>query len=709
MSVSNFYTRWRYRLIPDHVVGEILAKPWIDNSIPALVLVLVLAFFYVVTPNFYTPGNLNDLGRVLGEYLFVGLGMTIVMLAGGIDLSVGAIFALCNFISLMLVHKLGVSVPLAIPIVILVGAAVGLINGLLIGYLRLRAFLTTLVVLIILRAVVDMLLLKYAGTLSSGAEVSGAAVWDFLGDGTVFGVPSSLLIALTVAALGHVFITRMRLGWHILSVGGSRRAAFNAGIPVRRIVCLTYVISGALAAAAAVFFASRLGSASAETGVGLEFVVLTAAVLGGVSLGGGRGSVMKALLGTVIVISVTNGLIRLGMPSGASVLVLGVTMLLAVIIDVRWNKNRVKILTRAYVSPTYFALPAAPSTERNSTSPYALNDKLRGVDAIGLNEVEGPEDMVLDADDNLYCGSRLGDVIRFFGPDHKKWEVYAHIGGHPLGMAIDAEGSVVTCVAGMGLYKVTPQREVIKLSGHTNRTLFSVIDDSRLRLADDLDIAPDGRIFFSEATIRYENNEWMIDALESRGNGRIICYDPKTGTSRTVIPNLVFPNGVCMAMDGESFFFAETWACSISRYWFDGPKKGQIEVVIDNLPGYPDNINLSSDGHYWCALVGMRSPVFDLALKTPQFRRRMVYRVAPDSWLYPNMNTGCVIKFDIRGKVLESLWDLGGESHPQVTSIREHKGYLYLGGVFNNRIGRYRIPGADPNWTGLGAYWGKTT
>jgi len=97
-----------------------------------------------------------------------------------------------------------------------------------------------------------------------------------------------------------------------------------------------------------------------------------------------------------------------------------------------------------------------------------------------------------------------------------------------------------------------------------------------------------------------------------------------------VLKNLVFPNGICMTHDGQSFLFAETWACRISRYWFDGPKKGTVEPVISDLPGYPDNINRASDGTYWLALVGIRTPAFDLALKMPGFRRRMARRVAPD-------------------------------------------------------------------------------
>jgi ribose transport system permease protein len=96
----------------------------------------------------------------------------------------------------------------------------------------------------------------------------------------------------------------------------------------------------------------------------------------------------------------------------------------------------------------------------------------------------------------------------------------------------------------MGVFRITPDRNVIKLSDETNRSFWSIIDDSRMRLADDLDIALDGRVFFSEATIRYDHQSWMMEALEGRGNGRIICYDPSTNRSRTLISGLMFPNGM---------------------------------------------------------------------------------------------------------------------------------------------------------------------
>ena len=701
---SDYLQRLRYRMFPDHVVGEILSKTWIDTAIPFLFLMISIAVFGALVPNFFNAGDMNDMSRLYGEYLLVAIGLTVVVLAGGIDLSVGSNLALANFTTLALINHFQWPVAATLLVVLLVSSAVGLVNGVLVGYLRLRAFLTTLVTLIVVRAVVDRLLLDYAVTVGSGMPTS--EVWDFLSYGDILGLSPSLLVAILVAVVMHVMFTRARYGWHILAVGGSRRSAHNAGIDVRRTVCATYVLSGLLCGLAGFFFAARLGSLGADTGVGLEVTVLTATVLGGTSLGGGRGSITKTALGTLIVLIINNSLIRLGLPSGAAPLVLGLVLLAAVVFDVRWLKNRHKVLNKAYVSPAYLDLPRMAETQPGSGSPYEINDRLAGVAAIGLGELDGPEDMIFDRAGNLYCGGRQGDIIRFHGPDHERWEVFAHIGGFPMGLAMDRDGNLLTCVAGMGVYKVTPDREVVKLTDETNRSWLSVIDDSRLKLADDLDIAPDGKVYFSEATIRYEMSDWMVDSLEGRGNGRLICHDPKTGTTRTVLSGLLFPNGICMARDGQSLLFAETWGCRITRYYFAGPDAGKTVPVIDNLPGYPDNINIASDGNFWAALTGMRSPAFDLALKKPGFRRRMVHRVARDEWVFPNMNTGCVIKFNLKGEVLDVLWDLGGKSHPQITSIREHRGYLYLGGVHNNRIGRYRLPDADPEWTSMDAYWG---
>lgn len=705
MFSSDAVAKWRYRLLPDHVIGEILTKEWIDTAIPVVMLLLSVAAFSALLPNFLSLGGLVEVLRQLGELTFVTLGMLIVIMAGGIDLSVGSVFALGNFTTLAFVNLLQWPLYIALPLVVVVCALCGLVNGILVGYLRLRAFLTTLAMLIIIRALVDYLLFNWGTAVVSNSVDSD--VWDFLSFGTVLSVPFNYFSALVAAIALHVFLTRMRLGWHIRAVGGSRRSAHNAGINVRRTVCFTYVLSGVLTGIAAMLYAARLNNAGTEAGVGLEVVALTAAVLGGNSLGGGRGSISKATLGALIVGLFTNSLLRFSLPSGANPLAIGLILLVAVATDVRWLKNRHKLLSRVYVSPTYFDPPPLVATDPQAGTPYAMNNKLQDAEPIGLDRVDGAEDIAFDRQDNLYGGSRHGDIVRFLAPDYARHEVFAHIGGQPLGLHFDGDGSLFACVSGMGLYKITPDRKIVKLSDETNRSLFSIIDDSRMRFADDMDFAPDGRVFFSEATIRYDVFDWATDSMEARGNGRIICWNPRTNGSRTVLPKRMFPNGICMTGDGELLFFAETWVARINRYWFDGPHKGRVECVIPDLPGYPDNIRRASDGNFWVAMLGMRTPALDVAMRMPGFRRRMAQRVAFEEWIYPNINTGGVVKFDIQGKVLESLWDASGEKHPMITSIREHKGYLYLGGIFNNRIGRYRIPGADPNFNDRDLYWGR--
>ncbi|MCF8467465.1 MAG: SMP-30/gluconolactonase/LRE family protein [Sneathiella sp.] len=705
MASSNAFMRARYKYFPDHLVGELLSKRWMESAVPTVILVAVFLYLVGTLPNYLTPVNLMDMGRLYAEFGLVVLAMALVMIGGGVDLSIGSMFALCNVAMLSLINMLGWPLWVAIPSVLVFGAALGAINGFLIGYLKLRAFLTTLVTLIIYRALFDIVLQNFAVEISGGFLDS--EVWDFIGDGDVFGVPSSLIAFLIVAIGGHLVISRTRPGWHVMAIGGARRSAYNAGVAVNRTIFMTYVVSGILTALSAIFFAARLGSAGSDVGVGMEVGVLTAAVLGGISLGGGRGSVAKATMGSAIVLLITNGMLRMGMEGGSSSVALGVILLIAVGIDVKWLKNRHKIISKVYVSPAYLDLPSAPSAEENSGTPYEVNNRLKTVTAIGLGKLEGPEDVILDHNDNLFTGTRHGDIMKFSGPNFEKQEVFAHIGGHPLGMAFDPDGNLLVCVGGMGLYGIKPGGEVYRLTDQTNRTWYSVNDDSRLRLADDLDITPDGEVYFSEATIRYEMHSWSLDSLEGRGNGRIICYDLNTGKTRTVIRNLLFPNGICTSFDGMSILFAQSWNCSISRYWIDGPKRGQVEPVIPNLPGYPDNINRASDGNYWLALVGMRTPTFDLALKMPGFRRRMARRVAPDEWLFPNINSGCVLKFNEAGEILDVLWDLGGENHPMITSMREHKGHLYLGGISNNRVGRYKLENADPDWVGIDTYWGK--
>lgn len=691
----------RRRIALQQVFAELFAKRWMEPAIPLALLVGVVVFFSIAAPGFATEQNLLSSSAELAELALVCLGMAVVLISGGIDLSVGSMFGLCNMVVLLLVTLSGLPVIAAIGLGLLIGALLGAINGSIVAYLKARPFLTTLVTLIIFRGVLNLLDLNFSAQTATAFVLD--PIWEWFSTGKVAGIPFSFITLVVVLLIGHIVLSRSRLGWHITAVGASRRAARHAGIRVERVLLLSYVFSGLLCALAGIFYAARLSSASARVGEGMELTVLTAVILGGISLSGGKGTVWRAFIGAATISLLGKGLLLMNVGGEVFQTVLAGVLILAVGLDLKWGKNRGKAIQKTYVNPTIVQYGDLPDCRPGSGSAFEMNDRLVGAESIGVGKVEGPEDVILDKQGRLYCGTRQGWIMRFSGENFENAEIFARIGGHPLGLAFDADDNLVVCVAGMGLYAVTPDGEVRKLTDESNRTWTRLRDDSRLRLADDLDIAPDGKIYFSEGTTRFEMADWILDGVEGRPNGRLLCYDPETGKTRTVIRDLVFPNGVCCSHDGKSFLIAQTWLCRILRYWIDGPNKGRIEVFMENFPGYLDNINRASDGTYWVALNGMRSPAYDLAMRMPVFRRRMMKRIPRDEWLYPSMNHGCVVKVSESGEVLETLWDPGGTAHATITSMREHDGYLYIGGLENNRVGRIKLDNSPAESVGAGA------
>src|SRR6201989_3117475 len=199
--------RLRYRYWPDHLLGEILSKRWTETAIPVIVLLIITIALSRSIPGFLSVGALADTGRQAGEIGFVVLGMALVVIVGGIDLSVGSMFALCDFCALFFLNVLNWPVPAVIVATLVCGAALGTVNGLLIGYLRLRAFITTLITLIIYRSAYDLLLFDNSNKIA--AALPDFPSWDFMGGGTLAGIPAVVLIYIVVAVFGHVFLTRL--------------------------------------------------------------------------------------------------------------------------------------------------------------------------------------------------------------------------------------------------------------------------------------------------------------------------------------------------------------------------------------------------------------------------------------------------------------------------------------------------------------------
>src|SRR5271163_1530370 len=216
-SMRETLTRWRYRYWPDHLLGEILSKRWTETAIPVIVLIIIAVAFSFAIHGFLAPASLG--------------GTALVILVGGIDLSVGSMFALTDFCALYCLDILKWPVPAVIVATLVVGGLLGAVNGILIGYFRLRAFITTLITLIIYRALYDLLILDNSNQIA--ASFPDEPLWNFMGGGDLFGIPSVALLYAAVAIFGHVFLTRLRPGWHITAIGGSRRSAYNSGIAVR--------------------------------------------------------------------------------------------------------------------------------------------------------------------------------------------------------------------------------------------------------------------------------------------------------------------------------------------------------------------------------------------------------------------------------------------------------------------------------------------
>lgn len=678
------------RISPQRALADLLAKRWMEAWVPFAVLLVIVLWVVVAVPDLLTGQNLRSLAWDYAIFAFLVLGLYLTVSAGGIDISIVANFGVVAVVVLVMAKLWGLPVFVAVILGIALGGAIGAVNAALIVGAKTRPLLTTLVVMVVLRSVLSLLSVTYTGRLAMTSFED--PLWTFLGAGAVMAMPVPLFVLMVCAAVVHVVVTRTRFGSQLVATGSNERSAVEAGIKTVSVKVASYVAAGILAGLAGVFYGVRFEAASPRIGEAQEFAILAALVLGGISLGGGQGSVPRASMGAASITLLASGLIISNVDPYAYQVILAVILLTAVGIDAKWSKHRGRAVEKLSIAPASLRWPDdLPDFSPGSDSIWAINRRLSDAEAIGLGVVEGAEDCILDRQGRLYGGDRRGWIWQFSGPELGESRVLARIGGRPLGLAFDCDENLLVCCAGRGLVSVSPDGASTLLTDQTRRTPLSIRDDSRLRIVDDLDVSPDGRIWFSEASKRFELHEWMFDMVEGRPNGRLLCYDPATGKTTTVLDHLYFPNGVVSAHDGQSILVNSTTKCCIYRYWHSGPKTGQLELFVDGLPGYPDNINRSADGGYWLAFVGLRNPAYDLCMADVGFKRRMAKTLPIDEWLFPNLNQSCLVKLDEKGAIVDTLWDETLCSHSLVTSMREDQGYLYVGGLTNDRIGRIPV------------------
>ncbi|PSF12304.1 gluconolactonase [Marinobacter fuscus] len=318
------------------------------------------------------------------------------------------------------------------------------------------------------------------------------------------------------------------------------------------------------------------------------------------------------------------------------------------------------------------------------TGVLAPNEHLRRAELLARGQVYGPEDTTVDTSGVLYTGTQDGWIVRVF-PDGRS-EHWLQTGGRPLGMVFDAAGNLIVADAWKGLLSISREGEIRVLAREAEGTPF--------RFTDDVVVAKDGLIYFTDASSRFQQPDYMLDLLEMRPHGRLLRYDPALGQTDVLLRNLYFANGVALSPEGDYLLLNETWKYRILRHWLSGPRAGQTEVFADNLPGFPDNLAVDAAGRYWVAFPTLRNPQVDSLHQSP-WLKDLVAKL-PDALKPKPQAYGLVLAFDAQGRVLTSLQDTQGSHLQEITSVNPHEEALYFGSLHNDRVGRLplqAIPG----------------
>ena len=322
----------------------------------------------------------------------------------------------------------------------------------------------------------------------------------------------------------------------------------------------------------------------------------------------------------------------------------------------------------------------APPKDAGRIGPFAPNDAIAQVTAIPVTG-HAPEDVAVDADGRVYTGVDDGRILRVSADGHAV-ERIADTGGRPLGIEIGPDGHLVVCDAERGLLRIDASTGAIEV-------LVDTVAGQRLRLANNCAVATDGTVYFSESSQRFPLREFKGDLLAHSQTGRLLRRDPH-GTVEVLLEGLAFANGVSLAEDESCVLVAETGGYRVSRLDLTGPRAGRHSVVIDNLPGLPDNMSRGSGGIHWMAVPSTRNRLLDTLLPRPAFLREAVWAL-PDRLQPEASRITWVVGIDVEGRVLRNLQGPGTAFH-YVTGVREHAGRLYLGSLAESAIGVVPLP-----------------
>ena len=328
------------------------------------------------------------------------------------------------------------------------------------------------------------------------------------------------------------------------------------------------------------------------------------------------------------------------------------------------------------ITPAAWTPPVSPGF----TGQFQQNTRLSDVRRLSLGDGHGPEDVVLDSEGRLYAGFDDGSIKQL--EPNGSIRVFANTGGRPLGLIFDREENLIVADAIKGLLSINKTGEI--------KVLATEADGARFGCLNDLDVAADGTIYFTEASHKFPMTEHVNDLLEHQPNGRLLALDPQSQKPRTVLSGLYFANGVAVSPDQTFVLVAETGMYRVRRVWLKEPKMGQVDTFIDNLPGFPDGISSNGRDKFWLALVTPRQPIFDRMLPYP-FARKMVKRL-PKFMQPAAQRYSFVVALDSSGRVVENLQSGEAHCYAQIANVVERDGALYFGSIGEDAVGRFDLP-----------------
>jgi sugar lactone lactonase YvrE len=328
------------------------------------------------------------------------------------------------------------------------------------------------------------------------------------------------------------------------------------------------------------------------------------------------------------------------------------------------------------VEPVSWRAPAAPGY----VGVHAVNTRLANLRTIPIGQEVGPEHLAFGPDGKLYAAMASGAIVRM-NADGSGQESFTNTGGRVLGFDFDAQGRLIAADAVKGLLAIGSDRKVTVLADH-------VRPGDPIRYTDAVVVAPDGQIYLTDASTRFAPAQWggtfeasVLDILEQSSTGRVLAHDPRTGSTRVVARGLSFANGIALSADGRSLFVNETgkyrvWKIAAAATDLDVAQPSpQAQVLLDNLPGYPDNLMRGLDGRIWLGFAKPRNPVIDNMAEKP-FLRKVTLRLPRALWPVPKAY-GHVIAFTEEGRVVADLQDPSG-AYPETTAITETRDRLYV-------------------------------